>query len=687
MADLSSQVEITRTDHGVPHIRGKNLRAAGYGLGWVMTEDYGTRTPHGLLRARGEMGKVFGKDSMDGDFINRIRYQRALSTYYRLEKPTRDVYEGFADGVNAYIEQHRNEFVPGFPANFTGFDVAARDFGGGDARPQRFLSKVDPNFRRDTTQDPNGEGDDDNDNWGSNAWTFAPSKTKSGKAILLRNPHLNWNAGYYEAQFTVPGVIDFYGDFRIGGPFSQVGGFNRYLGWATTNNAPTLGVIYGLDTDPNAPDHYMFDGKSVAANRVMQSAEYKTDNGFGTESREFWFTEIGPVIYHDKSHIYVLKEAGYGQYRAGEQMLHMMRAKSLKEWKDAMRIRARVTSNHTYADRAGNILFLWNASVPLLPHPPGDDSSAVPAHGMKDVWTKFVPFESLPQFLNPKGGYTHNENNSPHFTNAAQGFDTTNAYPNFEKPRMNLRPQLGLQLASMPGKVSLEDVIARKHNYRMLLPDRVKSDLIAAVKATNPTGDVASALALIEKWDNTASPESRGSVLFDVWYQRYSLRAGARNPNQRRPDSTVFAKVWTSAEPTTTPRGLADPARAAEAFAWAVGETKRLYGSWDVPWGDVHRVRIGKVDVPVGGCGNDLGCFRILNFTRAPDGKLVANGGDGWILAVEFGDYPRAYSLLAYGESSKEDSPWHDDQAAMFAKGELKKLGSPLQNSPRATRH
>src|SRR6478672_5416250 len=145
-AALSSQVEITRSDHGVPHIRGKNLRAAGYGLGWVMTEDYGTRTPHGLLRARGEMGKVFGKDSMDGDFINRIRYQRALTTYDRLEKPTRDVYEGFADGVNAYIEQHRNEFVPGFPANFTGFDVAARDFGGGDARPQRFLSKVDPNF-------------------------------------------------------------------------------------------------------------------------------------------------------------------------------------------------------------------------------------------------------------------------------------------------------------------------------------------------------------------------------------------------------------------------------------------------------------------------------------------------------------------------------------------------------------
>src|SRR4029078_6638442 len=75
MADLSSQVEITRLDHGVPHIRGKNLRAAGYGLGWVMTEDYGTRTPHGLLRARGEMGKVFWKERMDGVFSNQIAHE------------------------------------------------------------------------------------------------------------------------------------------------------------------------------------------------------------------------------------------------------------------------------------------------------------------------------------------------------------------------------------------------------------------------------------------------------------------------------------------------------------------------------------------------------------------------------------------------------------------------------------
>src|SRR5215510_1217809 len=76
----------------------------------------------------------------------------------------------------------------------------------------------------------------------------------------------------------------------------------------------------------------------------------------------------------------------------------------------------------------------------------------------------------------------------------------------------------------------------------------------------------------------------------------------------------------------------------------------------------------------VGGCASSMGCFRALAFTREPDGKLAASGGDGWILAVEFGDVPRALSVLAYGESPRSTSPWFADQAEMFAKGQLKKV-------------
>src|SRR5207247_11359883 len=95
-ADVSRQMEIIRTAHGVPHIRAENLRAAGYALGWLQLEDYGARAALMTLRSAGDMGKLYGHDSIEGDFANKSRHKKAEATYNRLEQATRDVYEGFA---------------------------------------------------------------------------------------------------------------------------------------------------------------------------------------------------------------------------------------------------------------------------------------------------------------------------------------------------------------------------------------------------------------------------------------------------------------------------------------------------------------------------------------------------------------------------------------------------------------
>jgi len=658
--ELWHQVEVLRTAHGVPHIRAENLRAAGYALAWVQCEDYGDRTPMRLVGARGQAARFRGREALDGDFEALGALDRARETYHLLQQETRDVYDGFAAGVNRYVTLHSNEFAAGMPVDFTGYDVAALHIGDGPsaARVRRFRAalegRADPAAREDAdlwTED------------GSNAWALAPSRTKSRRAILLRNPHLAWTAGYYEAHMTVPGVVDFYGDFRIGGPFGIVGGFNRDLGWATTNsNSGDLTEIYAIALDPARPDHYVLDGAALPMTRDVRTVDYTTDTGLASETREFWSTPLGPVVHRTDDQVYVARTAGALEYRAGEQFLRMMRARSLAEWTEAMRMRALVTSNFTYADRAGNILYLWNAALPLLPH--DRDQPATPARETGEMWTQYIPFEALPQLRNPRGGYIHNENDSPHYTNVRERIPASYAYPNIESPMLRLRSQHAIELIGNNRRLSLEDVIRLKHSYRMLLADRVKPDLVRAVRGTQPVGDVAAALAVIERWDDTAAPESRGAVLFDVWWSRYAAR---------RPAEEQFAVVWSEADPLKTPRGLADPARAAEAFAWAAEETVRRYGRLDVPWGEVHRVRRGDVDVPVGGCSGALGCFRVLGFTRdEADGKLVASTGDGWVLAVEFGDVPRAYSVLAYGESPNPDSPWHADQAAMFARGEMK---------------
>jgi hypothetical protein len=125
--DLARQVEVRRTAYGVPHIKAENLQAAAYALAYVQLEDYGPSIAMGLLRGRGEMGRWFGRDSMEGDFLAQRAYAIAVSRYATLDPSTRDVYEGFAAGVNRYIALHPEEFPAGFAPHFTGYDVAARD--------------------------------------------------------------------------------------------------------------------------------------------------------------------------------------------------------------------------------------------------------------------------------------------------------------------------------------------------------------------------------------------------------------------------------------------------------------------------------------------------------------------------------------------------------------------------------
>ena len=182
---IAQHVEVRRTEHGVPHIRADNMEAAGYGLGYVQIEDYGARVAMGLLHSRGEMGRWFGRDSIEGDFNARLTYETAVRGYPTLDTDTRAIYDGFAEGVNRYIELHPEEFPAGFAPHFTGYDVLAHEVSGASAREAaRFLDRIDPKARRGRNAEPEVAvasriaGGQDPPDEGSNAWAFAPSRTR-----------------------------------------------------------------------------------------------------------------------------------------------------------------------------------------------------------------------------------------------------------------------------------------------------------------------------------------------------------------------------------------------------------------------------------------------------------------------------------------------------------------------------
>jgi acyl-homoserine-lactone acylase len=393
---LAQQVDIRRTAYGVPHIKGETLEAAAFGLGYCQAEDHLLNIMHSILRARGELAKHFGGDkNVETDFWNRQYevHQRATATYHRLDADFRSMLEGFAAGLNYYVSLHRDE-APEWVPTVNGHDMAAHGLTG-IARfafnRRKIVDKFIENQQtRVTAFEPRmHEQHEEGEPRGSNMWSLAPSRTESGHAILMGNPHQAWSqvATYYEAHLTVPDQLNFYGSTFVGRPVLTTG-WNENLGWSHTVNYPDLEEIYELDADANRADHYMFDGSSIPLRKQIATVEVQTEDGLKTQSRVFWYSPLGPVVHRTDEKIYVLKSAAYDEFRFYQQWLRMAQAKDFTEFRKALDIQAIPMFNICYADREGNIFYLWNGTVPDLPHE-AHKSEAVPARRSTDVWTRF----------------------------------------------------------------------------------------------------------------------------------------------------------------------------------------------------------------------------------------------------------------------------------------------------------
>jgi acyl-homoserine-lactone acylase len=522
--------------------------------------------------------------------------------------------------------------------------------------------------RAGTAQDPDwlDEGP------GSNAFALAGSRTSTGKPILLGNPHLQWSSLYWEAHVRVPGKIDFYGSTLVGIPVLRAG-FNDRLGFVTTNNAPDLDDVFALKLDPARPDNYLFDGRSIPLDHREATVQVRTPDGsLRQENRTFWSSHIGPVVYRTPERAFAVKSARLDAFQYFEGFYVLSKTRTLNDWMSEMRRNYVPTSNFTYADADGNIQYFWNGRVPVRS---GDRDYRldVEATTAADLWSRFHSIDDFPRLLNPPGGYVQNANNPPQFVSLRDPIDMSKYPPYFERGPLGLRPQLALSLLEQKRTYSVQEVMDLKYSNRMLLAERVKRDLIDAVSASADAPEEARAGAeALEGWDDSTASDSRGAVLFQRFWELYT--GEVRSP---------FGTPWQASNPATTPFGLSDRGAAVRQLAAAVREIRERHGSERIAWGEVNRFRAGTLDLPGDGATGTYGTFRVMTFADpAPEattsGTVRVAGhvpgrdapigfGDGWVLLVDFSQPGRAWSVLAYGQTTNLQSPHSSDQLRLFA--------------------
>lgn len=634
---------IERDEFGVPSIFGATDAAVAFGVGMAHAEDDFRTIQLRLAPAKSQLGAITGKDGVVVDYIGHFlgSRQAALRSLKGLAPETIAFARGYAEGINAYAGAHPDEILRHQLFPVTELDVLA-----GFALVSPFFYGLDDVL----TDLNNGEIPGEaplTDRRGSNAIAVAPSRMADGSTVLISNSHQPWEgvAAWWEARIASGDGWSMAGSLFPGAPFILMG-YNEHLSWTNTVNVPDLVDIYRLELDPSGR-RYRFDGAWRDIDR--ESVWLKLRIGpFVLPVRQTVERSIhGPIIRNDKG-AFAVRYAGMGEARHFEQYYRLNQATSFEEWTDAMRMGFIPSTNFIYADREGNIAYLYNAAFPQR-DAATDWSGVLPGDSSEYLWISYEPFDAQPFYVNPPSGYLVNANNTPYLATAEEH---------------NLRPAdfaglVGVEEKTTNRIMRLLDLFEAERGEELTSADlhRIKHD--TAYTADSPLGRLfaelaadasldgvdAEAAALLRSWDRDLDGVGPAdSIAAAVMYDLY---LGMRGYRAMRDHATILKE--------------------------AAAHLREHFGRLDPPYREFSRLRRGDVDLPLTG-GPDA--LRALYWETDPeDGRYVGSAGDSYIAVVRWGPDGElsARTIYPFGAAmGRPMSPHYADQAELFAQQRFK---------------
>jgi acyl-homoserine-lactone acylase len=649
-------VRIDWDRYQVPHIQAETREGIAYGYGWAQLRAY----PEELLRlyavARGRGAEAWGERYRSSDRVVRTlglpgKAEAALAA---ADPELRAELEAFARGMNAYAKAHPERIPKEARAVLP---VRASD-------PLAHGHRVLLCFLLLTGQRPlimsvDGEVAP----WvsvGSNAWAIGPSRSQSGHAMLLANPHLPWGPAalrFFEAHLQGPDA-PLYGVTLLGFPVTLIG-FNDAIAWSHTVNVLDAADLYALV--PEGADAYRWDGGMRRFEEHTETVRVRQEDGSSKdEPLRIRRTVHGPVIELTDGTLLAVR-TGLDDVGTGwlESWSTMGRARTLEQFEGALETMQVPMFTAVYADRDGHVLYLSAGRIPKREVDfftswsaplPGDQSSA--------LWDELLPYEALPRVVDPPSGFVQNGNSAPWLATVPSPFPRPRPAGLAPSWPLGMREIHGLRLLLDDESITFDELRAMRYSSRLELADHVLDELVLAALAKDQ-GPARWAGEVLAAWDRKATASSRGVVLFEAWVRRAMSRP-----------EPPFAVPWSEEDPVRTPWGLADPEAALRDLEAAAREVWAQHGRLDPAWGEVARLRD---DLPgVGGSGQDPGSFHVMDYEPNAEGQLRPAAGDTFVAIVELRpEGPRAEVMLAYGNASAS-GPYAGDDLELMAAGRMR---------------
>ena len=675
----AQNVTIIRDDWGVPHIYGETDADAVFGMIYAQAEDDFNRIEVNFLNSQGRLAEAEGEDEIWRDLRMKLFIDPAdMQTQYEASPQwLKDLMDAWASGLNYYLYTHPEveprvltRFEPWMALTFSegsiGGDIERVNlsrleaFYGQPSNAQAALDREPSSTTLAMVPSGLNEPDMNEEPTGSNGIAIAPANTSAGNALLLINPHTSF---FFREELHMVSEqgLDAYGAVTWG-QFFVYQGFNENAGWMhTSSGVDNIDEFLETVVERDGTLYYRYGDEERPVTVRQVTVPYKTDTGMAEREFTVYRTHHGPIV-REVDGAWVSVALMEEPMNALIQSYMRTKAQSYDEYIEVMRTHTNSSNNTVFADSEGNIAYLHSNFIPVrdtrfnyLQPVDGSDPAT--------DWQGVHSIEETPNAVNPSVGWLQNTNNWP-FSAAGPDSPRREEFPVYvQRSGENARGLHAMRVLEGKTDFTLQSLIDAAFDtyltgFEELIPALVRA--YDQADASNPLkAELADQVSILRDWDLRWSVESIATSLA-IFFGEETRRLDA------------------------TEREV--PQQQLQALSVASAKLEADFGSWRTPWGDINRFQRLTGDIvqpfddagpstPVGFPSGRWGSLASFGARAYPQTKKwYGTSGNSFVAVVEFGDQVRAHAVTAGGLDSDPSSPHFNDQAELYATGDLREV-------------
>jgi len=720
---LHGPIQLHRDGYGIPHIEATDEHDAWFGMGYACAQDRLWQMEWYRRRGTGRWSEVVGASGLPADrLFRRFRLDDASRVdVAELTPDTLAMFEAYTAGVNAYVTSGqplppeyamadtswepweswqsilifkvRHAIMGKRLSKLARLEILAR------TSPETYalLEAIEPagtniilppaggtSWARTTSAEEAralaaaldtlaiSEG-------GSNSWAVHGSRTTTGKPVLCNDSHrpLDVPNVYWQVHVTCPG-FNVAGAAFPGFPAFPHFGYTGHTGWNITHGQADYQDLWLEAFDPANPTRYRTEDGWADA-EVTRSEIYVKNAP--SESIDLIRTHNGDIVHGDPTTgraVAMRYTATDRPNRQWETLRPMLFATTVPQLHETQRGWEEPVNAILSADTEGNIGFLYRGRIPVRSSAIGREFPA-PGWTGELTWQGDVPFEQLPQAINPAEGFLGTANQRP--------TDATEPYLAHEFTT----PGRSTRIAELLGgnDTLTPEVIAGHQGDTTSIRARGWARFLATQGPFE--GNAELGRAMLASWDGDLAADSAPALLYactrvalieaifrpilgeEAWGYIFS----GENDNAPQHLTRWMYYLGESLEgSTTTPDGR----------PWAEVLTIALERGWqraselagDNPqswrWADLHHTTpqhtlatafpelAGELNPPPAGVGGDLDTLQVSSYSSAPTTKFTLTNLSVYRQVIDFADPDSASWVLPGGASGIPGSPHYADQ-------------------------